>query len=164
MNSQPSDGKFSPSRLSNNGTRLILSVDDEPAILITRQKILQAAGYDVLNAANGEQALHLLSNQPVDLVLLDYVMPGLDGGTVAQLMKRCKQSVPIVLVSASPVLEENATCVDCRIDKGQGPVLLLETIAQFLIPLAGRNQASPVGSDSAGGEDLESRTGEGVQS
>ena len=126
---------------AKNGTRLILSVDDEPAILWTRQQILETAGYEVLNAADGEQALRLFSNEPVELVLLDYVMPGADGGSIAQEMKRCKKSVPIVLVSASAVPEDTATCVDCRIEKGQGPLLLLETIAQFLLPASSRNIA-----------------------
>ena len=106
-----------------------------------RQKILETAGYEVLNAADGEQALRLFSNEPVELVLLDYAMPGVDGGSIAQEMKRCKKSVPIVLVSASAVPEDTATCVDCRIEKGQGPLLLLETIAQFLLPASSRNIA-----------------------
>ena len=117
---------------SQNGRRLILSVDDEPAILLTRHKILESAGYDVLSAEDGEQALHLFSSQRVDLVLLDYVMPGLDGGAVAEQMKRCRHSVPIVLVTASPIPEETVTCVDYRVMKGQGPVQLLEKIAQLL--------------------------------
>ena len=141
MDHQPSCANHSCLHGARNGTRLILSVDDEPAILLTRQKILEAAGYEVLNAADGEQALRLFSSEPVELVLLDYVMPGVDGGIIAQEMKRWKKSVPIVLVSASAVPEDTATCVDCRIEKGQGPLLLLETIAQFLIPASSRKLA-----------------------
>ena len=72
------------------GRRLILSVDDEPGILVTRQLILENAGYEVLSAADGEQALHLFRAHAVDLVLLDYVMPGMDGGVVAQEIKNAK--------------------------------------------------------------------------
>ena len=128
---------------SQNGRRLILSVDDEPAILLTRHKILERAGYDVLSAKDGEQALHLFASQQVDLVLLDYVMPGLDGGAVAEQMKRCRRDVPIVLITASPIPEETVTCVDHRIVKGQGPVLLLEKIAQLLVPLSTPSPPSP---------------------
>jgi CheY-like chemotaxis protein len=124
---------------ARNGSGLILSVDDEPAILLTRQKILEAAGHQVRSASDGEQAMRLFSNEPVDLVLLDYVMPGADGGRIAQAMKRSKEAVPIVLVSASTVPEEAATWVDYRLEKGQGPQLLLETIAQFLLPTSPRN-------------------------
>ena len=112
--------------------RIILSVDDEPAILSTRQLILESAGFRVLSAPDGGAALHLFSNQPVDLVLLDYLMPGLDGGTVAKEMKRQRQDVPVILVSASPVPEDIAACVDCRCDKGEGPSALLKKVAEFL--------------------------------
>jgi CheY-like chemotaxis protein len=110
-------------------------VDDEPAILVTRQRILEGAGYEVVSASDGEQAMRMFVEQPVGLVLLDYVMPGTDGGTVAHEMKRCKPDVPIVLISASPIPKEVLSRVNCRIDKGQGPLLLLERIGQFLTPL-----------------------------
>jgi hypothetical protein len=54
MNSQSSDGEFSSTYVCNNGTRLILSVDDEPTILLTREKILEAAGFKVLSAVPRE--------------------------------------------------------------------------------------------------------------
>ena len=135
MSSQPSDGKLSSNPLFDNGTQLILSVDDEPAILLTREKILENAGYDVLSAGNGEQALRLFAEHPVKLVLLDFLMPGMDGGMVARQMKRAKPAVPVVLVSASPIPEEFTACVDCRIDKGDGPLTkTLCTLAADVIP------------------------------
>ena len=82
---------------------LILSVDDEPRLLQTREKLLQFAGYEVLSAANGEKALEIFAAHPVDLVLLDFRMPGMDGGIVAQQMKRRKPLVPVVMVSANQV-------------------------------------------------------------
>jgi CheY-like chemotaxis protein len=62
------------------GRKLILSVDDEPGILRSRKLILEAAGYDVLNASSGAQALGIFSTVLVDLVVLDYAMPGVNGG------------------------------------------------------------------------------------
>ncbi len=59
-----------------SSSRIILSVDDEAGVLYSRQKLLQAAGYDVLSAADGEQALDFFASAPVDLVVLDYSMPG----------------------------------------------------------------------------------------
>ena len=84
-----------------------MSVDDEPGILVTRQAILENEGYEVLSAADGEQALRLFAVQAVDLVLLDYLMPGMDGGAVAQEMKNRKPLVPVIIVSASPVEEHS---------------------------------------------------------
>ena len=121
---------------SSNGHRCILSVDDEPGILFTRQRLLQNAGYEVLSAADGEQALHFFALHDVDLVLLDYLMPGMDGSVIAQAMKQHKPLVPVVIVSASPVDEDGLTCVDCCIRKGQGPAVLLETIQQLLGPVS----------------------------
>jgi CheY-like chemotaxis protein len=136
MNSQPSNGEFSPLYSPQNRPMVILSVDDEPGILLTRRLLLENAGYQVLSAADGEQALEIFSSQSVDLVLLDYVLPGRDGGSIAQDMKRCKQSVPIILVSASPMPQGALACMDCSIDKGLGPAVLLEKIAEFLTSLS----------------------------
>src|SRR5208337_5017675 len=74
---------------------LILSVDDELNLLQTREKLLQFVGYEVLSAADGKKALEIFAAHPVDLVLLDFRMPGMDGGIVAQQMKRRKPRVPV---------------------------------------------------------------------
>ena len=74
LQSQAVHTQFS-AQTSKNGVRRILSVDDEPGILFTRQKLLQNAGYEVLSAADGEQALHFFTAHDVDLVLLDYLLP-----------------------------------------------------------------------------------------
>lgn len=132
-----------PRRLENssNGSRLILSVDDEPTILYTREMILQREGYDVLSAANGEDALRIFAMHAVDLVLLDYLMPVMDGGIVAQKMKEHKPLVPVIMVSANHAPEEALACAECFVPKGDGPVLLLKTIRQFLPPYANQRCA-----------------------
>lgn len=119
-----------------NGAKHILSVDDEPVILYTREEILRGEGYEVLSAADGERALQIFAAHPVDLVLLDYVMPGLDGGTVAQQMKGRNPRVPIIMVSANRVPHEVVACVDSFVSKGEGPALLLQQIRHLLEPLS----------------------------
>ena len=116
--------------------RLILSVDDEPGLLFTREKILECEGYQVLSAANGEKALEFLETHAVDLVLLDYKMPGMDGGTVARDMKRRAPAVPIIMISGNRVPGEALEVVDCFIPKGQGPELLLAATRHFLVMVA----------------------------
>ena len=121
--------------VSSNHCKLILSVDDEPGILYTREQILKAANYEVINSVDGETALEIFVAHPfVSLVLLDYAMPGMDGGTVAREMKRHRPSVPICMVTAHDaiVAKMTPTCVDCIVGKGSGPACLLEKINQLL--------------------------------
>ncbi len=63
---------------------------------------------------------------PVDLVLLDCAMHGTAGEIVAHKIKQCKQSIPVIAVSASPITEESLTCSDFVVPTGEGPVLLLK--------------------------------------
>lgn len=132
MGNKTSLRPLSPSRLSKNGARLILSVDDEAGILVTRQQILERQGYKVLSAANGEQALQLFAIYPVDLVLLDYRMPGMDGGIVAREMKQVKPDVPVIMVTASTLPDGVSSCADGFVDKGDGPAQLLDKIKRLL--------------------------------
>jgi CheY-like chemotaxis protein len=131
MNSRTLPGELS-TRRRNDFAKLILSVDDEPGILVTRQQILENAGYKVISAADGPEALRLFASYEVDLVLLDFAMPDMDGGRVSQAMKRHNGHVPIIFVSASPVSEETLAGAECRLDKGEGPAVLLKKIHQVL--------------------------------
>jgi CheY-like chemotaxis protein len=119
-------------------TGFILSVDDEPAILFTRAILLQRLGYGVLNASDGAEALKVFASYPIALVLLDYEMPGMDGGMIARAMKAAKPDVPVIMVSAGRVPSEALTSTDCFIDKGAS-VLLLEKISEFLAPAASQD-------------------------
>ncbi len=116
------------------GSTSILSVDDDAEILYSRQKILEAAGYEVLNACDGEHALGICASVPIDLVVLDYSMPGLNGEQVARKIKADRPEVPIILVSGVPMEAETLLCVDSFFTKGEGPASLLEMIAQLLRP------------------------------
>ena len=57
----------------------ILIVDDEAAVRLTLDMLLRRRGYLVTAASNGDEALLLIAQQPFDLLLLDYKMPGLSG-------------------------------------------------------------------------------------
>lgn len=99
--------------------KLILSVDDEWPILESREIVLAMAGYQVLSAIHGRQALEILAANAVDLVLLDYVMPGLDGGAVAREIKKSRPDVPVILVSASPIPDESLACIDALLERAE---------------------------------------------
>lgn len=130
MKSSKSNGNGS--RTSQNGAALILSVDDEPGILATRQAILECEGYAVLSAADGDQALTYFETRAIDLVLLDYVMPGMNGGAVCREMKKVKPHVPVIMVSANLVDGDTLKRVDHFISKGDSPRLLLEKVREHL--------------------------------
>ncbi len=112
--------------------KLILSVDDEPGVLRSRQMILQAAGYDVVNASSGAQALGIFSTLLVDLVVLDYAMPGVNGGEVAKVFKTRRPELPILMISGRPIETEIFLCVDGFLVKGESAGLLVQKIEQLL--------------------------------
>lgn len=84
---------------------VVLVVDDSSLTRRTILRMLRLKGYRGLEASDGTEALRWLDSQQVDIVLLDYFMPELDGGRVLDHIRRAEgRSVPVVLMSgASPV-------------------------------------------------------------
>jgi len=80
----------------------ILVVDDNDDTRMMLGKLLGAAGYEVLFAANGWEALLTLDNMRVDLVLLDLMMPGMDGSTFLKILRQSakNQKLAVVIVTA----------------------------------------------------------------
>ena len=80
----------------------ILAVDDDRSILYIEEEILKMAGYEVTTARDGTSAISLLSKQEFDLVLLDVMMPGIDGFEVSRTFRQMDGSkrVPVVFVTA----------------------------------------------------------------
>jgi PAS domain S-box-containing protein len=111
----------------------ILCVDDEVRGLQVRKLVLESAGYSVLLAENGPAALRVFASNSVDCVVLDYMMPGMDGGMVAANMRSLKPRVPIVLLSAYVSLPDTTLgLVDAYVTKGQSPMVLLERLRGIL--------------------------------
>ncbi len=77
----------------------ILAADDDPQLLRLITRNLQLEGYDVLAASDGQQALELIENNSPDLVLLDVMMPKMDGFTVCYRVREFS-SVPIIIITA----------------------------------------------------------------
>jgi CheY-like chemotaxis protein len=80
----------------------VLVVDDEPDVRLVARLVLTSAGYGVVEAANGEDALAALERDPPDLVLLDVRMPGLDGWEVLRRARAepATSTVPVVVFTA----------------------------------------------------------------
>ena len=78
---------------------LILVVDDDPQMVGVVSYALQVAGYDLVAAYNAYQALDQLKNQSVDLLVLDVMLPGLDGFELCSQIRK-DSTVPILLLTA----------------------------------------------------------------
>ncbi len=78
----------------------VLVVDDDPQFRRVIRVALRAHGYDVSEAADGYQALSEMQAKAIDIVLLDWKMPGMDGEATCQAI-RSTSKVPIILVTAS---------------------------------------------------------------
>jgi adenylate cyclase len=81
----------------------VLGVDDQPANLRLLDAVLTPRGYQVLTAASGPEALALLETEDVDLVLLDIVMPDMDGHEVCRRIRStpATEFLPVVMITAS---------------------------------------------------------------
>jgi CheY-like chemotaxis protein len=107
----------------------VLCVDDEALGLQIRRALLEMAGYKVLTALDGKSALVLFKDNTIHAVLLDYLMPEMDGGRVAAAMRAIKPSVPILLHSACVDLPpETIELVDTTLPKGEGPETLISRL------------------------------------
>lgn len=121
----------------------ILCIDDEALGLQIRRTVLEHAGYRVLIAEDGPTGLTLFRGHSIDGVVLDYYMPDMDGGAVAEAMRRERPDVPIMLLSAYINLPpETVALVDVTLLKGEGPAELLEKLRRML---QGRPVSAPGG-------------------
>jgi CheY-like chemotaxis protein len=112
--------------------KLILCVDDEENQLAVRKLVLESKGYAVLTAPSGQQALALLAEHPVDLVLSDHLMPGLTGAELARQIKTQKPELPVILISAVNEIPADAANADLFMSKLDGPIVMCENISAML--------------------------------
>ena len=80
--------------------KTILVVDDEDHIRLLYKEEFEEEGYNVLVAANGDDALAQVEKGSPDIITLDIKMPGVDGITLARKIKEIKSDVPLIFVSA----------------------------------------------------------------
>jgi len=80
----------------------VLIVDDEEDVLWMLGKRLRAVGYSVITATNGTDAIGLAKSQHPDIIILDIIMPGMEGGEVAAELKEhpLTRSIPVILLTA----------------------------------------------------------------
>lgn len=86
----------------------VLVVDDDPDIRESIQELLRSDGLEAAVAANGEDGLRVLDQRHIDVVLLDLMMPVMDGRQMVEEMRRREIDVPVVLLSAGRDLKRVA--------------------------------------------------------
>ncbi len=86
--------------MSEARRRRVLVVDDDAAITATFEKILRGEGYEVMTATDGEEAIELARQSPFDFVLLDLVMPRMDGLTALRYLNTVAPDARVVILSA----------------------------------------------------------------
>jgi CheY-like chemotaxis protein len=115
------------------GPKTVLCVDDEAIGLRVRKIMLESHGFKVLTANSGQQGLTIFDDNTVDLVVLDYYMPGMNGGDVAAEIRRRRPGVPIIFLSAYFSLPPAALeLANAFITKGDPPDVLIEKIEQLV--------------------------------
>jgi CheY-like chemotaxis protein len=119
--------------------RSVLLIDDDAALRMLYRFNLEASGLTVVEAADGESALRLLSKDLPDVILLDVMMPGIDGWEVARRLAddARTRSLPIIFISARA---DDAALAQGRelgavgyLTKPFNPVTLSEQIEDFVV-------------------------------
>jgi two-component system response regulator MprA len=94
----------------------ILVVDDEPAVRRALERALRLDKYDVDLAVDGEDALDRLAERPVDAVILDVMMPGVDGLEVCRRMRAAGDRTPVLMLTARDAIDDRVLGLDVGAD------------------------------------------------
>jgi len=120
----------------------ILIVDDEPNIVMSLEFLMRKSGYQVSIARNGTEALDAVDRSPFDVILLDIMMPDVDGYQVCQHVKRSPthQATKVVFLSAkskdSDIIRGYEAGADLYLPKPFSTRLLMEKVKELLAPPA----------------------------
>ena len=123
----------------NANLKCILCVEDEPEMIDLIRLILGRRGFEVKGAAGGVEGLNMIRQDPPDLVLLDLMMPDMDGWEVYQQMKADEKTkhIPVIVVTAKAqsidkVLGLHIAKVDDYITKPFSPQDLMNSVDKVL--------------------------------
>jgi two-component system, OmpR family, response regulator MprA len=94
----------------------ILVVDDEPAVRRALERALRLDSYEVELAEDGEQALDRLAEHPADAVVLDVMMPGIDGVEVCRRMRAAGDKTPVLMLTARDAIDDRVIGLDVGAD------------------------------------------------
>lgn len=118
---------------------LVLVVDDEPHICDVLYRILQMEGYQVITARDGNTALAIIENKKPDVVLLDVIMPGIDGREVCRKARELSAATQIIYLTAkvaprdSPELKELQAEANAFLSKPATMKQVLSAVSSVLV-------------------------------
>ena len=129
--------QLSKAEAEDKGTRrlnplTILAVDDDEIVLINTAAMLSDLGHTVLQASSGQQALQVLGQHSVDLLLTDFAMPGMSGGELAKAVQAGWPDLPVLVVSGYAELPDRGTLGVPRLAKPFRQELLVAAVASLL--------------------------------
>lgn len=101
--------------VDDRGVRILVA-DDEAAFLRSVTRSLRFEGYDVETAADGEEALSMLTARPPDIVVLDVTMPRLDGVAVCRRMRSAGDRTPVLMLTARDAVRDRVSGLDAGAD------------------------------------------------
>jgi CheY-like chemotaxis protein len=123
---------------------VILCIDDEDLGLEIRKMVLEREGFTVLTAKDGQSGISVFDNEQIDAVVLDYAMPGMDGGKVAAILRERRPDIPILMLSAYVALpEEVMRVVSVSATKGDGAFTLVDKLKDLLQTNAPEGRGGP---------------------
>jgi two-component system response regulator MprA len=105
---------FSPARGPGGGRLLV--VDDDPDVRDSLERALRCAGYAVTTAVHGADALDQVARSPVDLIVLDVLMPIVDGFDACRRLRERGNATPVLVLTAKDAVEDRVTGLEAGAD------------------------------------------------
>ncbi|RTZ98750.1 MAG: response regulator [Deltaproteobacteria bacterium] len=118
--------------------KTVLIVDDEPNIVVPIEFLMEQNGYSVLVAGSGEEALEVISKHNPDLVLLDIMLPGIDGYEVCEIIRLDPKwkNIKIIFLTAKgrdvDVAKVMVLCADAYVIKPFSNADIIENVKKLL--------------------------------
>ena len=111
----------------------ILCIDDNVLLLALRKALLESSDFKVFTAENGTAGLEIANREQIDVAILDYNLPGMDGGRVAQELRRSCPRLAILLSSGMQEIPESVLALmDGVVPKGASSVVMIQTINRVI--------------------------------
>lgn len=126
----------------------LLVIEDEAPMRTALVETLKAEGYRVLSAADGPAGLELACTEPFDLVLLDVMMPGLDGFAVCRELRKRGRAMPVLMLTAKGQIDDRVEGLDSGADDYLvKPFSLRELLARVRALLRRKEREEAVGNE-----------------